>query len=184
MEGPAHNRLSEILSDGVLQNILPLVGVVFRPAQLGVPKIPLPYRNLIPSGPMAGCMGFPIGNPLIERSMGELGRRTKEVNVIGHEHVTTDAPRCRHSPGLAKRRMRKSIRKYRLPPRRTYSQKDHNRFVRAIVKRRMCGTPSAGFIHAKSLIGFDRLTRKKPGLAEVATAAVPSHSCCACRVRR
>lgn len=98
--GPIFHPGDQTLSHRIVANILPLRGVTLLPAQLGVPKIPLPEGQ---SRKLAGHSVFPECHPTTQRRRRPAARRAKKMHVIRHDHITSHPPMVRILPVLQKR---------------------------------------------------------------------------------
>ena len=148
---PLFNAFDQLRAHGILQNILPLLGIVFRAAQLGVPKISLPERGIPRARPVTCCIRFPESHPLFDWPWREFRRRTKEMHMIRHQNIPSNLPRFRRSPRIAQNRVRQGIRKHWLPADRTDGQKHDGWRIEPLVQRRMRRMMPSGFVHDKGL---------------------------------
>ena len=100
---------------------------------------------------MPSGVGFPEGNPLLERPRRKFRRSAKEMDVIRHEDISANRPRCRQGLGLAKHGLHGTLSKGRFATCRADRQKNNRWHVESLMQTRMCGMLATGFVHAGTL---------------------------------
>ena len=88
------------VANWIVYNVVPLLCVGLGSAQLAVPKLPLPNRSLSAVRPRSRDVISPILDPILQRVRGKRVRGTEQMDVIRHDHATTDTPEPRCLPRL------------------------------------------------------------------------------------
>ncbi|PYJ49408.1 MAG: hypothetical protein DME87_09750 [Verrucomicrobia bacterium] len=84
----------------IVLHVVPLLSIGFGPAQLPIPILALPNRDLGTTRPCSRNVIFPIRDSALERLGGNSIRRAEQMDVIGHNDIATDTPEVRCSPRL------------------------------------------------------------------------------------
>lgn len=99
--GPLRRANRHSRTHRIFTNIGPLRVIAIALTQLSVPVVSLPDLALdepsLMQFPRDGT--FPVRDPLAERKRG-VHRRTEQMDVVWHDHITTDGPCIRRTPGV------------------------------------------------------------------------------------
>ena len=87
----------QIVSNGITPNILPLRRVTLTLPQLRGPLVLLPDRVFLSSRPPLRGTGFPEFDPFLEWHV-SVSWAAKEMQMIRHDHISTDDPRVGFAP--------------------------------------------------------------------------------------
>ena len=100
LKRPIFRLFHQLVLDGVVPKIKPLLPVTFAAAQLAVEKILLPNWFLGRVRPAASHLSTPELNPLLQRHDGHRSRGAEKMKVIRHDGVATNQPAIRLAPGI------------------------------------------------------------------------------------
>ena len=74
------------------KDVFPFLGVAFAASELAVPAVALPDFAILRMRP-AGCgQRLPVRSPFLDRWVWRSPRSAENVNVIGHDDITSDHP--------------------------------------------------------------------------------------------
>jgi len=81
------------------KDVFPFLGVAFAASELAVPAVALPDFAILRMRP-AGCgQRLPVRSPFLDRWVWRSPRSAENVNVIGHDDITSDHPTVGLAPG-------------------------------------------------------------------------------------
>ena len=125
--GPVFCALDITVTHWVVFHIFPFFRVRFSAPQLPVPEISLPNRQLISMWPCSRDVIFPKGDPILKRAWRKSIWRAKQMDVIRHHDVATDAPEIRRFPSVDNALHGVFIRKQPFSSMRANCQKNNDR---------------------------------------------------------
>ena len=162
MKWPIFRSCDQSCSNRILENVIPFLTVVFIAAQLRIPKVALPNWVLNRSWPVFGRDIFPVTNPLLQRFRRHRCRRAKEMNVVRHDHISTNKPslgvcRCVLENGDDIGGCEDSF-----PIFAARCQKNDDWFVVAFDERVMRRMSTTRLVHGGETIQFGRRRRGRP----------------------
>ena len=102
---PVFRSIRQTSADRILPNVMPFFGVTFPAPELAIEEILLPNRLRARARPMSRGLCSPEAHPVLERRSWKRRRRTKQMQMIRHDHVPSHAPVARPFPHLEQHRV-------------------------------------------------------------------------------
>ncbi len=96
---PVIGAAAQSCAHRIVAHVFPFLGVRFSASQLPIPEIRLPHGLLVEIGPTARRATFPVSDPRSQSRGRCAGRRTEEMQMIGHEDVPAHEPFGWVAPG-------------------------------------------------------------------------------------
>jgi len=98
LERPLIGLFNQTSPHRIIANIVPFFAIAFVAAQLRVPTVTLPEELQV--GQLSAGHSFPIRRPLRNVFRFAAHRRTKQMNMIGHDDVAPHLPLARQCPNI------------------------------------------------------------------------------------
>gem|GEM_PF-3675172 len=123
---------------GIILNIRPFLSVIFMSAKLCIPTVTLPHRTQLRK--THTDQSFPISRPTRDTLRFMPCWRTKQMDMIRHDHISSDVPVIGGIPCFPHSSVYFCIGKNTPALSRTNCKKNKYRFVRSFCRRVMCRT--------------------------------------------
>src|SRR6185437_16929551 len=133
---PVFGLLDQIMTNRISPNIIPLLRVTIAASELAVPEILLPKGLIARMRPTHRGEGFPILHPPFQGSARD-ARRTKQMQVVGHDDVAAHEPGIRLLPGATQGGYGGAVRKDGFAVRRAHGEENDDGAVAAFSRRPM-----------------------------------------------